>query len=621
MKRRILLLAVLVVAGELLWGAPSTLAATVSWNARGVKKDSQLGSNPDDLSNAANWAGGLPTTNDTAVIDFDNGGKAGNISSDANLTNKTTDAFTVSSLSISNETGRIGSIPHTDTVTFSGTVTLASNLLVTATGGANGYALGVVFNNAVSIRNVTFDGAKQGTTAGITTTAALTFGGATAVTSNFNFNGSTGFSVLNLNGSTTVGHDLTFTGGAGTNLLNIAGTTTVSNNVSVLNSAGSISNLFVLTGELRVGGNFSNTTATANKAGFQAQNGTVTLIGGGVITQLFEVASVGTAGVNNYLIRTFQAGNNAGAVSAVRLVDGFVNNTGGSEQLLANNLRVFPGSTLDVNGLSAAFQNGTNAGTIAGITTAGKGLEVLTQLDNAGTIQLGGGSILGTGGITNSGTITGFGAIASRLVNSGTLSVTGGTLALSKAPIQTGGRITVANAATLSVAESWANGGTLSLSDGTVVSSGGLTNLFGGRIEGNGTLTGNVVNQGTISPGFSPGSLTFNGNLTLGNSSVAVIELASLSLYDRITVNGALALGGTLNVVMLGGYAPNPGDTFDIFSTTGGPLGNFSSVTGGYGVNFVGTDIVLTVIPEPSSVTLVASGLLFLALVQRRRSR
>jgi hypothetical protein len=612
----------IIVVLAILWGGvASSFAATIVWKGNGSGNDSSTGG---DINRSQNWVGNTaPGTNDDAVIVFDNSTK--NNTSDASLFSTN---FAVQNLTISNSTARIANFGYTDSVLFTNNTTLSSNLLVEASGGASNYALRVTFSNGTfSARNATFNGATKSATAGTTTTATLTFGGTTFVTSNLTFNGNTGFSVLNItNGTATIGRNLTFNGGAGTNILRISSTTIVSNNVAILNSGGSASNLLVLTSELRIGGNFSNTTANANKAGFQLQNGTLTFIGGAAKISTVEVASVGTSGANNYLIGAFQVGNSAGAIGNVRLVDGFVNNSGGSEQLLASNLSVFAGGTLDINGLSAAFQFGTNAGSIVGITSAGKGLDVSNRLSNTGTIVLGGGSIIGPGVIVNSGTINGNGVIVPAITNTGTINVTGGTLVLSNAPAQSG-RINVASSGTLNVAQAWANSGVVSLNDGRIVSGGSFTNSPTGTLMGNGTITGNVINQGTFSPGFSAGKLTVNGDLTLESTSVLVMKLESTSSFDEIVVSGQLTLGGTLTVTNTTGFVLAEGDSFKIF-TFGSSAGSLAATnlpplesSLAWDTSQLSVNGTITVIPEPSALALVALGIGGLFLLRSRRNK
>jgi hypothetical protein len=245
---------------------------------------------------------------------------------------------------------------------------------------------------------------------------------------------------------------------------------------------------------------------------------------------------------------------------------------------------------------------------------------LLNGLANSGTVSLGGGSIFGPGNVANTGTISGFGTIAPTLNNSGTVDVLGGTLALNFAPVQNG-RVNIASDGTLSVGASWANAGVISLNSGRLMTTGNLTNLAGGLIQGNGTIGGNLINQGTLSPGFSVGALTLDNDLTLGSGGTVIIELSSLSSFDKVTVAGNATLDGNLQIILLGGYTPNPSDSWAILTATAGLSGTFASVTAGYVWQIVGNDLVLTAVPETSTATFCVGGILLLTVVMRRRRK
>ena len=152
----------------------------------------------------------------------------------------------------------------------------------------------------------------------------------------------------------------------------------------------------------------------------------------------------------------------------------------------------------------------------------------------------------------------------------------------------------------------------------------------GGAIVGSGTIQANMVtNQGTFSPGNSPGLLTFTSNLTLLSSSVLNMELAGTnsSQFDHIAVGGAFALDGTLNVSLIDGFTPQAGNTFKLFdfpllsgtfSTT-----NFGALAEGLAwdtsnLYITGTLGVLNAIPEPGAAALL--GIAGLLVLLRRRS-
>jgi FG-GAP repeat len=108
--------------------------------------------------------------------------------------------------------------------------------------------------------------------------------------------------------------------------------------------------------------------------------------------------------------------------------------------------------------------------------------------------------------------------------------------------------------------------------------------MTGGAIQGEGTIEAEMVNNksGTVSPGMSPGSLTFVGVYRHQADAVLVIELSGTtagSQYDVLIVDGSTILeGGTLDVVLLDSFAPQLGDSFD-FLTTQTLTGTFDAVT------------------------------------------
>ena len=102
-------------------------------------------------------------------------------------------------------------------------------------------------------------------------------------------------------------------------------------------------------------------------------------------------------------------------------------------------------------------------------------------------------------------------------------------------------------------------------------------------LKGDGTVWGNVTAKGAISPGASVGSLTNQGNLTVGGSLLIEVDksLAPNSSNDMITVSGALSHGGggTLTVANLGpALAVN--DSFKVFNKAV-TSGQTIAVTGG----------------------------------------
>ena len=123
--------------------------------------------------------------------------------------------------------------------------------------------------------------------------------------------------------------------------------------------------------------------------------------------------------------------------------------------------------------------------------------------------------------------------------------------------------------------------GSLTVTNGGVVSVesfNGIHILAQGTVTGNGTLDARVYNDGTVAPGTS----TSTGTLTIADNpyrqeatGTLEIELASATSYDRLVFPGAFLDGGTLDVMLLGGYVPAAGASFNIMDWD-----QFGSVTG-----------------------------------------
>lgn len=150
---------------------------------------------------------------------------------------------------------------------------------------------------------------------------------------------------------------------------------------------------------------------------------------------------------------------------------------------------------------------------------------------------------------------------------------------------------------------------------------GALTLNAGQTLSGSGTVNGAVTNSvgATIAPG-SPagvGTLAFANNLTLAGTTRMKLDRTAGATNDGLSVAGALAEGGALDIALNGGTFA-AGDTFTLFSATGGISGAFTATNlpalpGGLG--WVTTNlangvlsIVATVNPNPTNVTAVVSG-------------
>ena len=141
--------------------------------------------------------------------------------------------------------------------------------------------------------------------------------------------------------------------------------------------------------------------------------------------------------------------------------------------------------------------------------------------------------------------------------------------------------------------------------------------VFLGAFSGSGGFTGggDVFFEGDLRPS-DPVEEVFGGNVYFGNSTNTVMQLAGPiagSQYDQIKVTGQLVLAGDLNVVLLDGFEPQPGQSFQLFDgELSGSLDylNLPVLPNGeqWNTSSVNTNGTITVTPEPSSFALLAAG-------------
>ncbi|MBL9171047.1 MAG: hypothetical protein JNN07_25165 [Verrucomicrobiales bacterium] len=108
----------------------------------------------------------------------------------------------------------------------------------------------------------------------------------------------------------------------------------------------------------------------------------------------------------------------------------------------------------------------------------------------------------------------------------------------------------------------------------------GGTQIDGGTFDGNGEIDSAVTNGGTIRPGASPGLLHLLRQFVQLPSGNLEVELTGTAVdqFDRLLVDGSAALDGLVSVSFLGGFTPQPSDTFKFLTATGGRTGAFADL-------------------------------------------
>jgi T5SS/PEP-CTERM-associated repeat protein len=121
--------------------------------------------------------------------------------------------------------------------------------------------------------------------------------------------------------------------------------------------------------------------------------------------------------------------------------------------------------------------------------------------------------------------------------------------------------------------------GLVTVSDGGVLSAAGGMQIGPlGTVHGDGTIIANVVSNGTVAPGTSPGALHITGNYSQSSTGKLDLGIASSVSFDKLRITGNATLGGTLAVALESGYIPTGVRSFDVLDWTGSLTGTFSSI-------------------------------------------
>jgi hypothetical protein len=312
---------------------------------------------------------------------------------------------------------------------------------------------------------------------------------------------------------------------------------------------------------------------------------TVTLSGFGDFNRVNKLISTGALTVSGSILQLDTGGSLGGHLTIVS--SGQVDNrgplsVGGTLTINGSSLNGAGGTTSVTNGITfqgfvdAFGQTLNNSGT----ATFGAGFSrvrmpggtfnnlpgaTFEAADGVGFDSLGGaatfnnqGTVLKTGPSSVSETV--FGGV--RFNNTGTLDIRQGRLRFTNVWSQT-------------------QGSTL-LAAGTTLESSNPVEVSGGVLSGTGSIKGNLVvtNGSTILPGGGlVGELVITGNYSQDATSTLIVDIGGTAAgaFDRLSISGTAALGGTLDGNLVGPYTPAPGDRVRVMTFTAA-AGSFAAI-------------------------------------------
>ncbi len=102
----------------------------------------------------------------------------------------------------------------------------------------------------------------------------------------------------------------------------------------------------------------------------------------------------------------------------------------------------------------------------------------------------------------------------------------------------------------------------------------------GGTLSGQGTVQGDLVNDGELDMGSTDGVIVVTGNYTQGAIATLSMKIdgAVASDFDQLQVLGTATLNGTLSAELTNGFTPAPGSSLDLLKLAKPASGSFSTV-------------------------------------------
>ncbi|MDA7476525.1 autotransporter-associated beta strand repeat-containing protein [Candidatus Pelagibacter ubique] len=534
-------------------------------------------------------SGTLDLRNTLAVASLEiSGAGSGN-----RITNGDADG-TTANLTVSGTSTLNGAVNTDGTQTYSGTTILGSDVSLTGStvslaaisGGTNALAISGnldLSGAASSLTTLSVSGTSD-IGADVTTTGSQTYTGATTFSASSTLTGST----VNF-GSTVDG---------GNNNIIISGNADID---------GAITNTAALS--VQGVGSTSNIGADITTAGVQflgnatlsgAGNRTVTSTGGSDITFYgITGASKGLTVDGGFQLSTNDATGLASlSVTGASTLAADVTSTGTQSYdgttTLSSGDRILTASTVTLNSVTG----GSNALTVTGNLDLDGAVSGVTNMSVSGTSNIGADvtttgtqSYTGTTTVSASSTLIGTEISAAAIALNDDLEIRNSSDSTLASVISGTGALTKSGSGALTLRGVNTFDGDLTVSAGTLYA--GLAadsgnqviennvTVSGGTLSGGATIGGNVtVATANLAPGNSIGTLTIDGNVTLGDNSTTTIEFNDTT-SDKVVVSGNITLAGAL--VLEPANTTYSDATFTIFDGSGGSgnslSGTFASTT------------------------------------------
>ncbi|HET7247560.1 MAG TPA: hypothetical protein VFJ07_22300 [Streptosporangiaceae bacterium] len=468
----------------------------------------------------------------------------------------------------------------------------------------------------------------------LTMTDASLSGGDVTVAGNFSWNVSQGFEVLA--STLTVAGDASFSGAGQADVqdpMTFEGTTEFNGPglISIQDAGPAITNDGVLT--VAPNAVLGGSVCCVNPDVFR-NNGTVSMTSvgtGNLATMEFNDQGSVVVAPGSLLDITGGPGEFGAAASVTG--GGTLQFEKGASMTLATGISIGAGSTVTLTGNAQLFGPGSfvgggkfswTGGTISGklnvassITSSISGTATKTLTSPTSTL-----TALTLHGVT---TVSGSGEVelsgTTRLSNLGAMTLnTGTTVGASVCCVAPD---TFLNAGTLIVAAGtgtatttnlqFSNIGTVRVSSGTLAintlgykQTGGATQMAGGAVtaakqmninkgtlSGFGTITGSVLNGGTVAPSTTGGVLKITGaynQTSAGTLSSVITGTTPGTKFGQLNVGGKATLAGTLKVNTGNGFVPGHGQSFSVllYHTRSGMFGTLSG-SPPYTVNYTAT--------------------------------